>query len=234
MSARIGWIDAARGACMLVVVVFHVVGYLGMQNVVTDVLLGVALCAFFMISGLFFHESDDWMTFFKRKARRLLVPFLLLYYGISVVMANGAHYLLGVQINTVYGWPSLWAFVWPESFPNIPIWFLWSLFLVTMLYDGVCRLTKDRPLTRFAACCTAGLVAWWMIVHDIDLPAFLDDSLLYLPMFWCGHQLQQKAESWHCPWQLPVLSFIGRHTMAILATHVLIIQAIGFLFRRLI
>ena len=49
-------------------------------------------------------------------------------------MPNILYYIFGFNFDTVVGWSSVWAFLWPGQYPNIPIWFLWCLFLMNVLF----------------------------------------------------------------------------------------------------
>ena len=56
------------------------------------------------------------------------------YWFYAISYKNLLHYVFGMHFETVIGWPSLWAFIWPGEFPNIPLWFLWCLFVMEMLF----------------------------------------------------------------------------------------------------
>lgn len=131
---RIVYIDLAKGFCIALVVIFHAKGVLEMKYSSDPFFASFRLPLYFFLSGLFFKDYGGFHLFFIKKVNRLLIPFLFFYFCFSVIMPNVLHYFLRMNFDTVVGWPSLWAFLWPGQYPNIPIWFLWCLFLMNVLF----------------------------------------------------------------------------------------------------
>lgn len=147
---RIAYIDLAKGFCIVLVVLFHAKGVLDVHYASDAFLASFRLPLYFFLSGLFFKDYGSFSRFVIKKVNRLLVPFFCFYLCFSVCVPNLLHDVLGIHFDTVVGWPSLWAFLWPGQYPNIPIWFLWCLFLMNVLfwiiyttsnrYDGPCSI----------------------------------------------------------------------------------------------
>ena len=131
---RIAYIDLAKGFCIVLVVLFHTKGVLDVHYASDAFLASFRLPLYFFLSGLFFKDYGGFSRFFIKKINRLLVPFFCFYLCFSVCLPNMLHYVFGIHFDTVVGWPSLWAFLWPGQYPNIPIWFLWCLFLMNVLF----------------------------------------------------------------------------------------------------
>ena len=62
------------------------------------------------------------------------MPFLFFYLISAVILPNVLHFAAGLNFETLTGWKSLWAFIWPGQYPNIPLWFIWCLFLMNLLF----------------------------------------------------------------------------------------------------
>jgi len=146
---------------------------------------------YFFLSGFFFKRYSGFIYFLVRKTNRLLVPFFFFYLLTSVLLPNIAHYFMGVNINTVVGWPSLWAFIYPESFPNVAIWFLWSLFCANMVFYLIHYISKGNLLSIILLSVFCGLLAYLIDYNGIDLPAFFDDTLSHIPFFACGYLVKE-------------------------------------------
>jgi len=95
---------------------------------------------FFFISGLLFSEEYSFRTFLIKNVNRLLIPFLSFYLISAVIMPFLLQWAFDMNFESVTGWRALWAFVWPGEYPNIPLWFLWCLFLMNLLFWVIRRL----------------------------------------------------------------------------------------------
>ena len=154
-NGRIGYLDLAKGVCICIVMLFHVHGILQCGLFGERVLFSsFMLPPFFFISGLLFKEEESFRTFFVKKVNRLLVPFLFFYMISAVIIPNLLHWAFGMNFESVIGWRSLWAFLWPGEYPNIPLWFLWCLFLMNLLFWVIRRQGYAVALICFCLCLT--------------------------------------------------------------------------------
>ena len=78
-TKRITWVDMAKGYGIIAVFIGHLVqgGMLG------NFVYSFHLPLFFFLSGYLFHANVDFLTFLKKKARSILVPYFSL--GIFIV-----------------------------------------------------------------------------------------------------------------------------------------------------
>ncbi len=135
MPNRITYIDLAKGICISIVMLFHIRGIASYELPFGPVLFySFMLPPFFFIAGVFFKANIGFKEFLIKKTNVLLIPFVFFYLTTSVLIPNLLHNILGMHFETVIGWPSLWAFIWPGEFPNIPLWFLWCLFVMEVLF----------------------------------------------------------------------------------------------------
>lgn len=192
MKERIGYIDLAKGVCIILVVFYHASGMLGCSYWLSPFLNSFRLPLYFVLAGLFFRDYGSVKVFLLKKTNRLLVPFLAFYLAFSVIMPNLLHYALGVNFGTVVGWSSLWAFVWPGEYPNVPIWFLWCLFFMNVLFWSVRKVTmwlcaQHVGVVMFLQCCGLCVLGYYLQdVVDADV-ANLFQAMQSMPYFCLGY-----------------------------------------------
>ena len=184
---RIAFIDLAKGFCITLVVFYHSKGVLDCHYLTDSFFMSFRLPLYFFLSGLFFKDYGNFRTFLIKKANRLLIPFLFFYLCFSVLIPNAMHYFLGMNFETVIGWPTLWAFIWPGQYPNIPIWFLWCLFLMNILFWIVRYILKDSLIVLTIICIMLGIIGYWLIdIHDTDYGNIFK-ALQSIPFFYFGY-----------------------------------------------
>lgn len=195
---RIAFIDLAKGLCISIVMLFHIRGITPDSCPLSPVLFTACMLPpFYFLSGYFFREETTMRQFFLKKANRLLVPFVFFYLTTAVLIPNILHYMFGMSFNTVVGWPSLWAFVWPGQYPNIPLWFLWCLFVMNMLFRSILALSRLLVARNWmgttailcVGCTFLGCYAKSTLDTDI---ANIFEALINLPFFVVGFLLGQK------------------------------------------
>ena len=95
-----------------------------------------------------------------------------------------------MQSEASIGFQSLWNFFTIEEFSNWPLWFLWCLFIINILfYIGVLLGKKLRSESTIPICIYSfvlGLVGYCLSRFDINMPAFIDSSLTAIPFFCIG------------------------------------------------
>lgn len=189
---RIGYIDLSKGFCIALVVLFHIKGIFGYNSAIDPFLSSLRLPLYFFLSGLFFKDYGSLLTFLIKKVNRLLIPFFFFYLCFSVLVPNLLHQLVGVRFETVVGWSSLWAFLWPGEFPNVPIWFLWCLFLMNVVFYLLHSLLRGSLSWLAIGCLVLG------IVGDYLLDAFAADfgnvfkALQSMPFFYFGYFFSRR------------------------------------------
>lgn len=147
---------------------------------------------YFFLSGLFFKTYEDFKGFAKRKINKLLIPFLFFYTTTSILLPNFTA-LLGLNFynKDSIGIQTLWAFIYPEKFGNGPIWFLWCLFVMNIIFYSVYLFSKKYKSFQLqiliALSISIGLVGYAFGKYNINLPAFIDSSMTALPFFVCGY-----------------------------------------------
>ena len=144
MAQRIQFIDLAKGLCITLVVLYHINTRIDLNLTIFSYLSTFRMPLYFLLSGLFFKEYENFFCFLKRKTNKLLIPFLFFYLITSFLMPN-ILYQFGFTVAKTesLGISGLWAFLTKEQFSNGPIWFLWCLFELNILFYCIFLLSKQ-------------------------------------------------------------------------------------------
>lgn len=182
-NKRIGWIDAAKGLAMLLVVYGHNPLPESMLKVVY--LLNVPI--FFLMSGYTF-KADKYTSFFqlvKKLAARILVPYVIMnvlafpvYYitrGMAIDAAAVKDFIVGMLRGTGAG---------NGLKCNIPLWFLPCIFVVQCMWYLICRRAKKAKLICVA---TLSLIGFFIYpVLKVRLPWGIDVAFTGTVFFAAG------------------------------------------------
>ena len=197
---RLAFIDLAKGLCIMLVVWHHVVSTWGFPSYPGQLACSsFRMPLYFFLSGLFFKSYDGFFDFARRKTNKLLIPFVFFFITTSCLLAFVlAHFHL--RANPGAG---VWySFVFEENFPNLPIWFLLSLFWANLLFYLLTLLSKNvlgRVFTRFGMVEKGGVVALAVLSlamglagfllgrFSTNVPMFLDTAMTSIPFFCMGH-----------------------------------------------
>ncbi|MCE5336938.1 MAG: acyltransferase [Desulfobacteraceae bacterium] len=106
---------------------------------------------FFVLAGYLFGMAphSDYSELLKKKFDRLVVPFLSASVFFVVVK-----YVVGIQFSLLYpvNLQSIaYAFIYPIRSYVSPLWFLYALILIFVLFPVLSRVCKDNPYLLLAA-----------------------------------------------------------------------------------
>lgn len=158
-GARSGWVDAARGVGIVLVVFGHVwrgveaaglVGNPRMFHLVDSFIYSFHMPLFFFLSGMFFvrtASSKPAGEFLKDRVLRLLWP-LFLWTWIYFLFKG----LAGSLVNVPMDWA---AFPWFPLPPREQFWFLWALFLIQVVLAPLARFGPNGTGTWLGALAVA-------------------------------------------------------------------------------
>lgn len=213
-SLRKNWIDTAKVIAIFVVVLNHS----GLHITGVNFWGGMFYVpAFFLLAGFTYQgRKESYSSFVKRKARRLLVPYLIanvllvafftlldmmkhtldvnqlllsvvgIFYGRNQIFAGEIPVFFGHEISTVGG--SAHEPIYLMTSLNAPTWFLPALFLLLVAMELLHRVTKDNA-KAIATVILIGLVL--SIGYHYFVPVLLPWSLENLPimamLFEIGH-----------------------------------------------
>lgn len=188
---RFNVIDVTKGIGILLVVFAHV--YYGHDALV--LIYSFHMPLFFIVSGLLFRKekNPEFLPFLKKRAKRLLVPYVI-YEAVSIVCLYLSERVYpGVfdvsKAKYIEYFRQILVSNWSGTHVNQPLWFLPCLFLVEMVYYFLAKM-KDKSIVLVCV-----LLAWcgWVLESghlDFDnklLPWNLDSGLFALGFYAFGN-----------------------------------------------
>ena len=195
MQQRIQYIDLAKGLCILLVVLYHVFMHVNYMSPLVKSLGCFRMPLYFFLSGLFFKEYEGFIGFFLRKVNKLLIPFFSFYLVTCLALPN-LFYMFGypgLSENSI-GLRGLYAFITEKSLINLPIWFLWVLFLVNIYFYILLVFSKRLPVTKrylpfvlAFMCFFVGIIGSSVLSRRINLLVYVDSAMSALPFFAVGY-----------------------------------------------
>ena len=194
-TARVNWIDAARGIGIILVVIGHtlrglesaaILSFSGNFGRVDAAIYAFHMPLMFILSGLFIHKalSQGWFEYTMKHGQRLIWPLFLWTYifFISKILAGGA-------ANTPVGWHNFPIFPLP---PQVHFWFLWALFLGFLAIKAIYALSAAINV-KDISWPTITLVALLLVTLWLRSGLYspwLQQALIYLPLILVGMSLR--------------------------------------------
>ena len=173
-NRRIEWADAAKGICILSIILGH-------SNIdwINQIVFIYDLPVFFLIAGYFLKRTID-ADFIKKKAQRLLIP----YYVTGVAVSIGKLIIdKGEKPGTQIIKERLSAMIyaagdsWQEPFEIYgigAIWFLWALFIALIIVN---HFAEHRYRSLIIAC--IAYIGWSSFERTgIWLPLSIQSAML--------------------------------------------------------
>lgn len=189
---RIEFIDLAKGFCIILVVMHHIQVSLHVNLPIDNFQQIFRMPLYFFLSGLFFKTYENFGGFIKRKTNKLLIPFFFFFLVTSILLPYIASNFLNYKITDAenLGIGSLWSFIYPERFVNTPIWFLWGLFVLNIIFYMVFlfseRLYKYKLAVLVSGSLFIGIMGYTLGRFNINLPAFIDSAMTAMPFYCAG------------------------------------------------
>jgi fucose 4-O-acetylase-like acetyltransferase len=141
---RVAWVDCCKGICIVLVVYGHGAGGLEAAGVLTSDSVFAALRewvyifhipAFFFLSGLFALKASErpFLQFLQGRLRVLGYP-----YVVWTVIVLVSQFVMGRLVNSPPSTSRAIRFLWEPY--GVGLWFLYSLFLISLLFTCMKRL----------------------------------------------------------------------------------------------
>lgn len=186
---RVEWIDLAKGMCMLLVVWVHVfMPFRGARIVAFPLEINATfyfrMPLYFFLSGLFFKTYGSLTAFTKKKINKLLIPFVtftsigLLGDIIWYYLAAGPDFNLEAKLKSL--------------FPFQPIWFLWCLFLINIIFFAIQKICRGKWWLIYPIAIALGVISLNIKVLPIYL--HIETAFAALPFFVAGYALRQHTD----------------------------------------
>lgn len=172
MNNRVVWVDIAKGIGIMTVVYAHIFSF-GRSCIY---LFHMPL--FFFLSGIFFTPSTSIRRTFIKKFQTLILPYFF-FAAIFIPFKYCWLYIAGLSL------PPFGVHCLSRSFFDVPLWFLFVLFGVTVLYG---LMAKIRSKCLFVAVVVMlSFIGWYSAAFHLHLPDLMIKTLLALPFFALGH-----------------------------------------------
>lgn len=181
-APRIEYIDLAKGICILLVVLFHLKEMYKVHSCLDVYLYSTLIPLYFFLSGYVFKTYGGWNEFILKKIKRLIIPFAFFYITTSVLIPITAHHFFGINFRSGQDWRLIYAFLTYGSFPNIPLWFLWGLFILNIIFFALHRTFRNDII--LGGMC---ILLCFILGHTFKLPASLNKTFQGLPFFYFGY-----------------------------------------------
>lgn len=233
---RIGWIDEFKGFVLLLVCLYHVEQSFSYAQMGTLHLSALRMSAFFFISGMLFstRRFPDFKSYFVHKSKVLLFPYImlsLLFLALDPVIYNFDLFPKAPRMTIMNIRPEI-ASVWDYLYWNLakifvagkssigsgPLWFVFTLYSVSLIFYGVQKVTGRIKAPRAATIiiAIASLAGGWLLYKNhIRLPLGIERDLTMLFFFACGWLSKEPIRNTLCgkgkksiPWSLVVATSI--------------------------
>lgn len=206
MKQRIGWIDIAKGFCLIAVML----GHMGIDEL--GFVYSFHLTTFFILSGYTLRKSDITLDYLKQKFIRLMTPYFITctaVVGMDIINAIVYHNVSTQNITNVLYKGIVKAFFGSGSITNFgsielgkgigAIWFLPAMFFALIFIQLVLRLPS-----KFTQAATA--VAMFLLsaitARVIWLPFSIQAAMFAVPFVLIGkwikeYEILEKLKLWH-------------------------------------
>lgn len=191
MKERIGYIDLAKGLCIVCIVIFHTSYHIPWLYQLSTVLLSFTMPLFVFVAGCFIKPEVGFTSFLKGKAGRLLLPFVFFYLSFSCLLPRLLYDLAGVNWTRLQYSEFRTAFL-RRDYPCVPIWFLLSLFIIDLLAYPLLRYARK---VRYSSAFIWGITIVLAFVehkYHSSIHYLLSYSFKTLPFFVAGYYAYQK------------------------------------------
>lgn len=171
MKQRDGFIDIAKGLCILFVVTIHteLFGELGTPYPV------LAVPFFFFMSGFYDRPQLSFQELLKNNWKRLLLP-TFIWMLIAYIHRSLMFYIGHGGISFDFSWTN-------PVFANGAAWFIFALFYAKLIIWGISKIHLPKFTEGILVLCL-GVVGCWQ-----EMPMLLDEGMSALPLYYLGKKL---------------------------------------------
>lgn len=194
MTERIVWIDYAKAIGITLVILAHT----QVTPFVTDWISVFRMPLFFFLSGFLFSfdRNPDAKAFVRKRFRQLMIPYVCFNLLTFVFWwFVGRHY--GAVDETTLWYEPLVAALFcnaPDMVHNIPLWFLFCLFLLEVVYYFLFR--KLGFLQRLIVVMMIGMFGFLNAYLNAHVLPFSLGTMMIGMLFYCaGSELKQLFQS---------------------------------------
>lgn len=176
---HIGWIDAIKGFGIILVTFAHLSPWYPLEKHI----FSFHMCLFFFISGYLFKQGDTLNSFIGKKAKSILVPFIVWdLFSSFVALALGEGLERTIARFFVIDGDLCW---------NSPIWFLLILFISETIYAMIMKV-NDSKKTSILILCVSCLL--WILFGERAFTLKLNLVPLAVFFYALGHLFRRQFD----------------------------------------
>ena len=208
-SARIEWIDWAKGWAILFVVIYHSLNSVHFANLFPEyqyftewlifIVATFIMPVFFALSGFVYQEATSWPEY-KKKMLKRIASLGLPYIVFSLTYVFMQNLSPGNVTGGVYSWFSLLLIF---SHPISYLWYLYALVLI-YLFSGWLDLCKIKVEVQFII----SLVLFLIASSIIELPMFLHMLFTWTITFNLGRLMKKYRNLFQVKWFMAMLAIM--------------------------
>lgn len=186
MNKRIEWIDELKGFVLLSVCLAHIPLNLPFINTALTISTAFRMTTFFFLSGILFstRKHNTLNSYFHSKKTSLLYPYIclsLLFLILDLRIWN-INLIQHSPVNHIYPHPIENSIEYihinlieiflkgGSSCVSGPLWFVWVLFIVSIMFYCIHKISKGNQFIILLYACICILSGWIMNIHSIVLP----------------------------------------------------------------
>lgn len=180
---RESYLDIAKGLGIIMVILGHIeVGF------ATKWLYSFHLPLFFFVSGICFRYKENFLVYFKKKAKRCLVPYVV--FGLLIVLVEsktGYLYNTGFKSNLTY-------LLVQQRYSTL--WFLATLFFASIFFYFLVKLCNEKPAGVLAVSLVISTI--FVILDQIlisSLPWNIDTAFITLGFMGFGYFIRNHKDT---------------------------------------
>lgn len=204
MKERIHWIDISKGIAIICVFLGHTISS---PSELSYFVYSFHMPLFFLLSGYCFSVKRKFGDFILTKLKTIILPIFSLGLTGAVFVAAFSQILK----HEIIDWK--WVFLNPfvQYKEHSLLWYLAALFVALMVFYGITKLMKDKPLPIVISSFILGGISYSAIkLFHFDLPWNIPTALIALPFIAIGYTIKKvdfSKKLGHL-W-VPVISFLG-------------------------
>ena len=201
-SARIEWIDIAKGVGIFYVMLSH-----SQLGVLVNHAGSFFMPLFFFLSGYVFKRHDNYKYFITKKFKSLIIPYItlsvilylvylfnLLIQGTTITFNTLVYPIVGSMYSRYYLFnPEIVDYTQNVNLMTIqngPLWFLTALFVMEVIFYFLTKLNKKGFYFGLVLCTIIGIVISKYFV--ILMPWSVDTALTCIIFFVVGFIIKNK------------------------------------------
>lgn len=179
--------DLAKGVCIILVCIHHSF----ISNIMPEQFRLLRIPLYIILSGLFFKDYGGIINFTEKKINKILIP-AVAFYTIGFLLAHFYAYLhLTDPVSYSY-----WDILHNKCHFDNPVWFLFCLFEINVLFCIISLLCRGNKLFIGIICGCCAIAGYLLSSYELHL-FYLDSTMTAIPFFYVGFIVKNSGMLYH-------------------------------------